>query len=479
MFALDTKVTYQHAFVYIRQLAIHLRNAMTIKKKDSYQSVYNWQYVHCIHLWCRVLGTLHQDDNLRPLIYPLVQTSVGVIKLIPAGKYYPIRFHVIRSLNTLSAATGVFIPLLPFLTEIFDITDFNKKHASMSFKPINFAVILRLSKAQIMEKGFREGVIDQIYDLILEVCNTHCHTIGFPELVLPAIVKMKEFVKTCKVANFTRQIKQLLDKIQENCNDIEKRRSTATFGIADNGAVKAWETKYLLEGPPISKYCKTYRNLREKELRMAEAARDVSVEEIGSMTMTTKKRKAFEFIQRDHSKKELKELFHGDSDSEDDLLVRAERRQEKLDSGKKVFALVRADMDDDDEDGFSDESDEGGDDEENEEELMDAEKFKEQKTEIFREMANVKDIVEDFDMSEEEKTEVIKQKKTTTNKEKNVVPEGKMKRKVPEGKMRKNAPEGKKRRNAPEGKMRKNAPQGKMRKSKGGVKPRKKQKLVK
>lgn len=38
---------------------------------------------------------------------------------------------------------------------------------------------------------------------------------------------------------------------------------------------KAWETKYLIEGPPISKYCKTYRNLREKELRMAEAARDV------------------------------------------------------------------------------------------------------------------------------------------------------------------------------------------------------------
>lgn len=165
------------------------------------------------------------------------------------------------------------------------------------------------------------------------------------------------------------------------------------------------------------------------------------MEEISTLTMTSKKRQAFDFVQKEEDKKELKELFQGDSDSEDDLLVRAERRQERRDAGEKVLALVPAGMDDDSEEL----SDEDGDDEEDEEgELLDAETFKEQKTEVFREMANVKDIVEDFDLSEED-TETEKKKKKTMKTKTSVV-----KKKT-----------------------------SKLMKTKGGVKQRKKQKVAK
>lgn len=99
LYTIDHSVAYQHAFGYIRQLAILLRNSMKVKSKESYKQVYNWQYVHSVDFWALVLARACDkqteakrgtESELRPLVYPLVQVSMGAIKyvVLPAPRSF-------------------------------------------------------------------------------------------------------------------------------------------------------------------------------------------------------------------------------------------------------------------------------------------------------------------------------------------------------------------------------------------------------
>ena len=61
--------------MYVRQLSISLRNAVTLQKKESIQSVYNWQFVHSLHLWVQLLCATHPSPHLGDLVYPVAQGS--------------------------------------------------------------------------------------------------------------------------------------------------------------------------------------------------------------------------------------------------------------------------------------------------------------------------------------------------------------------------------------------------------------------
>ncbi|GAB0087928.1 Nucleolar complex protein 2 homolog [Sergentomyia squamirostris] len=270
MFTLDAEVSYQHAFLYIRQLAIHLRNAVTLKKKDSYQAVYNWQYVNALRLWGDVLSatvTSSTGNSLQALVYPLVTIIQGVIKLIPTAQWFPLRFHCIQILITVSKNTRIFMPVLPFILEVLQSNTFNRKHTQLSLKAMPFTCILRVTRPQLEELSFRTQVVEHIYSLALEYLACESYSLTFPDLVVPTVILLKQYLKKCSVAATSRKLKQLLDLIMDNYKLIEAERKKINFSLRDTALIHSWETQMQNRGTPLLTYYTNWMKTNEVKRR--------------------------------------------------------------------------------------------------------------------------------------------------------------------------------------------------------------------
>lgn len=286
LFGIDETISYQVGFEYVRQLAVHLRNSMnqTSNAKEGFKLIYNWQYCHALDFWSRVVSqycnpekesTNHKNKEspLRQLIYPLIQVTLGTIRLIPTAQFYPLRFYLIRSLLRISQSTGVYIPIFPLISEILSSKAIKKASKKSQLVAFDFEHLIKANQAYLGTRTYQDGLCEQFIDLTGDFFALYSKNIAFPELVTPAVISLRRFIKGSKNAKFNRQLQQLVEKLNANASFIQKKRSKVEFSASNRTEVQLFLKDLDWQKTPLGQYVTVQREIKETKLRaLREAA---------------------------------------------------------------------------------------------------------------------------------------------------------------------------------------------------------------
>eukprot|EP00300_Choanocystis_sp_HF-7_P014811 c18831_g1_i3.p1 GENE.c18831_g1_i3~~c18831_g1_i3.p1 ORF type:complete len:952 (+),score=259.17 c18831_g1_i3:401-2857(+) len=260
--AIDSTVAYQHAFVYLRQLAIHLRNALTAKTKDAHQLVYNWQFVSSLEVWVSAAAAHASNPDLKLLAYPASQIILGTVRLIPTLRFSPLRLHLCRLATLLCSATGSYIPMAPVVLEMLASSQLTGTPPSSNLPKnatppkFDFSTHLKVTKATLLTRSFQDDLVTEILYRLGEHFAAMAHWISFPELAVPALFALRKHAQSLGAVRHKRQIMALVEQIQAQVAFVESKRSRVTFGPSDQKACQAFLTDAPNEiaASPLVKY---------------------------------------------------------------------------------------------------------------------------------------------------------------------------------------------------------------------------------
>ena len=271
--AVDLTTAYQQCFAGLRSIAMQLRDALSMSKQGGYLQIYCWQTINALDFWERVVATYGRapGDALHPLVYPLSQLLLGTARLVPTPRYFPLRFHVVQTLNRLAAASGVLIPVAPVVTETLQFAGLSQRPTGGAGKVDQGAVagILKVSKAALKTTSFQEQCVTRATQLLAEHFGEWATHISFPELAHPTVLQLKRFLKASPVEKFRRQVKQLAEAMQANSDLVLRRRQNVSFSPKDLEEVDRWSRDAeLRQASPLLKYAAALA----QQARQAQAA---------------------------------------------------------------------------------------------------------------------------------------------------------------------------------------------------------------
>lgn len=225
LYKLDIAVAYQQAFMYIRQLALHLRNAY-LKKGETYlKPIKSWQFVNCLKLWTRVLCAMPSTENgLGMLAFPFIQILFGSLSLFPSSYYFPYRFHLIQMIQQVASACKLFAPTVFLLGEILESAELFSKPTPSTENSPKLQFLLAFPTNSLSKAVVRDVVVQEALFLIRQEAEIYRYHIGFPEFIYLTIRKLKTFLKKIKVSKWKDSTRTILGTLQQYSEFVKSER---------------------------------------------------------------------------------------------------------------------------------------------------------------------------------------------------------------------------------------------------------------
>ncbi|GFZ20749.1 Noc2p family [Actinidia rufa] len=274
LLGVDLPVAYQHAFVFIRQLAMILREALTMKTKEAFRKVYEWKYMNCLELWTGAICAYSSESDFMPLAYPLTQIISGVARLVPTARYFPLRLRCVRMLNRIAASGGTFIPVSLLLLDMLEMKELNRPPTGGVGKAVDLRTVLKVSKPTLKTRAFQEACVFSVVEELAEHLAHWSYSVAFFELSFIPAVRLRSFCKSTKIERFRREMRQLIRQIEANGDFTNKKRTLVSFLPNDPAAASFLEDEKKMGASPLSQYVAT---LQERSQQRNDSLMESSV----------------------------------------------------------------------------------------------------------------------------------------------------------------------------------------------------------
>ncbi|KAG1461151.1 hypothetical protein G6F46_001277 [Rhizopus delemar] len=267
LYTVDPQLSFEHAHVYVSQLADHLKKAKKEQTVESFKKIYTWQYISCLDFWASVISTTcdpstGETSPMQAVVHPLVELCLHTIRLNAVPQFLPLRIHLIRTLTGLMDSTGYYIPLASFLFEAMANDALKGKTEPVDLPEFEWDLYLKTPKAYLASKMYQDAVYNVTYDSLVDFYACLGLSIAFPELAIPAIDKLKEFTQKSKGTRFAKSLRTLIEKLETHKNYIEQKRAPIEYTPSKLEEANSFLRTADFEATPFGKFLKQRSNQR-------------------------------------------------------------------------------------------------------------------------------------------------------------------------------------------------------------------------